>query len=37
VKLEEGVRSLAAWVAAQRSVDLSRQALGELHRHRLVD
>jgi dTDP-L-rhamnose 4-epimerase len=37
VDLKDGVRSLAAWVASQRSVDMSRQALGELHRHRLVD
>jgi dTDP-L-rhamnose 4-epimerase len=34
--IEEGVRSLTAWVASERSVDLSRRALDELRRHRLV-
>ena len=37
VGLEEGIRSLAAWVASQQSADRSRQALHELERHRLVD
>jgi dTDP-L-rhamnose 4-epimerase len=35
--LEDGVRSLAAWVASQQSTDRSRQALDELDRHRLVE
>lgn len=37
VGLEEGIRSLAAWVASQQSPDRSRQALDELDRHHLVD
>jgi dTDP-L-rhamnose 4-epimerase len=37
VDVADGVRSLAAWVAKQRSEDMSRKALGELQRHRLVD
>jgi dTDP-L-rhamnose 4-epimerase len=37
VPLDEGVRTLAAWVASEQSVDRSREALGELTRHRLVD
>ena len=36
VPLAEGVRSLAAWVASEHSVDRSRDALGELDRYRLV-
>ncbi len=36
VPFEEGVRSLAAWVASQVSVDGSRRALAELDAHRLV-
>jgi dTDP-L-rhamnose 4-epimerase len=34
--LVDGVRSLAAWVTSQQSIDRSRDALGELHHHRLV-
>jgi dTDP-L-rhamnose 4-epimerase len=37
VKLEEGLRALATWVASQQSVDRSRQALDELRSHRLID
>jgi dTDP-L-rhamnose 4-epimerase len=37
VPLEEGVRSLAAWVASQTSSDHTREALDELRRHRLVN
>jgi dTDP-L-rhamnose 4-epimerase len=37
VPLEEGVRALAAWVASQHSVDMTRDALAELARHRLVN
>ena len=33
---EQGIRSLAAWVASRSSVDRSREALGELQRHHLV-
>jgi dTDP-L-rhamnose 4-epimerase len=36
VTIEGGIKSLAAWVAEQSSIDLSRQALAELHRNRLV-
>jgi dTDP-L-rhamnose 4-epimerase len=37
VRLEDGVPSLAAWVASEQSVDRSREALGELNRYRLVN
>jgi dTDP-L-rhamnose 4-epimerase len=36
VAIEQGVESLAAWVASERSVDRSREALDELSRRRLV-
>jgi dTDP-L-rhamnose 4-epimerase len=36
VDLADGVRTLAAWVAGQQSLDKSAEALGELRQHGLV-